>query len=164
MPSRSTLAAILRSTRKARGLSQEQLGDTLETRHLHNLEHAKSNITLEMLERISARLDVDPIALLAMASSYERQESLAACIAHLQAEMKKLEALGVLSSLPSHFERNELVTGKAGKRPIPIERIQAVLACKAEGMTQKQASLKLGMAASTVHKIWHSDSEVGVSR
>lgn len=164
MPSRSTLAAILRSTRKARGLSQEQLGDTLETRHLHNLEHAKSNITLEMLERISARLDVDPIALLAMASSYERQESLAACIAHLQAEMKKLEALGVLSSLPSHFESNELVTGKAGKRPIPTERVQAVLACKAEGMTQKQTSLKLGMAASTVHKIWHSDSEVGVSR
>ncbi|MNG17956.1 hypothetical protein D3C84_1019800 [compost metagenome] len=78
--------------------------------------------------------------------------------------MKKLEALGVLSSLPSHFESNELVTGKAGKRPIPTERVQAVLDCKAEGMTQKQTSLKLGMAASTVHKIWHSDSEVGVSR
>jgi len=156
MPSRSTLAAILRSTRTARGLSQEQLGDAVEARHLHNLEHAKSNITLDMLERISARLDVDPIALLAMASSYERQESLAACIAHLQAEMKKLEALGVLSSLPSHFEGHDLLPGKAGKRPIPAERIQAVLACKAEGMTQKQTSLKLGMAASTVHKIWHS--------
>ena len=157
MPSRSTLAAILRSTRAARGLSQEQLGGAVEARHLHNLEHAKSNITLDMLERISARLDVDPIALLAMASSYERQESLVEYISHLQAEMKKLEALGVLSSFPSHFEGDELVTGKAGKRPISAEKIQAVLACKAEGMTQKQTSLKLGMAGSTVHKIWHSD-------
>lgn len=156
MPLRSTLAAILRSTRTARDLSQGQLGDAVEASHLHNLEHAKSNITLEMLERISARLDVDAIALLAMASCYERQESLAAYLVHLQTEMKKLEALGVLSSLPSHFEGSNLVTGKAGKRPIPSERIQAVLACKAEGMTQKQTSLKLGMATSTVHKIWHS--------
>ncbi|POA17331.1 Fis family transcriptional regulator [Pseudomonas sp. FW300-N1A1] len=110
-----------------------------------------------MLKRISARLDVDPVALLAMASSYERQESLAEFLAHLQGEMKKLEALGVLSGLPSHFEGGNLITAKAGKRPIPNEKIQAVLACKAEGMTQKQTSMKLGMAASTVHKIWHSD-------
>ena len=92
-----------------------------------------------------------------MASCYERGESLAAFIAHLQTEMKKLEALGVLTSLPSHFEGGNLITGKAGKRSIPSEKIQSVLACKAQGMTQKQTSLKLGMAASTVHKIWHSD-------
>lgn len=164
MPSRSTLAAILRSIRTARGLSQEQLGGAVEARHLHNVEHAKTNITLDMLERISARLEVDPIALLAMASIYERQESLTSFNARLLAEMNKLEALGVLSGLPSHFEGGGLVTGKAGKRPIPVERIQAVLACKAEGMTQKQTSLKLGMAASTVHKIWHSDSGSAASQ
>ena len=164
MPSRSTLAAILRSTRTARGLSQEQLGGSVEARHLHNVEHAKSNITLDMLERISARLDVDPLAVLAMASCYERGEPPAAFIAHLQTEMKKLEALGVLTSLPSHFEAGNLITGKAGKRSIPSEKIQSVLACKAQGMTQKQTSLKLGMAASTVHKIWHSDSGSAVSQ
>ena len=99
-----------------------------------------------------------------MASIYERQESLTSFNARLLAEMNKLEALGVLSGLPSHFEGGGLVTGKAGKRPIPADRIQAVLACKAEGMTQKQTSLKLGMAASTVHKIWHSDSGSAASQ
>ncbi len=83
MPTRYTLAAVLRATRAARGLSQEQLAATVDARHLHRVEHAKSNISLEMLEDISERLDVDSVALLAAAACYEREESLEEFMTHL---------------------------------------------------------------------------------
>lgn len=156
MPLRLALAAILRLTRTARGLSQEQLATAVEARHLHNVEHAKSSVTLDTLEGIAKRLDVDAVALLAMASRYERQQSTADFLSFLSDEIQKLEELGVLASLPGEFQGGDLRTGKAGKRPVPAEKIQAVFACREQGLTQKQTSLKLGMAASTVNKIWHS--------
>lgn len=159
MSLRSSLAAMLRSTRAARGLSQEQLGSSIGASHLHSAEHAKATVTLDMLEQICGRLEVDPVALLAMASCYARQESLPAYTAHLQTELAKLEAMGVLSSMPSHFKDGVLRTGKAGKRPIPVEKIKAVHNCKAEGLSQKETAIKLGMSTTTVHKIWHSQPD-----
>ena len=155
MPSRYTLAAVLRTTRAARGLSQEQLGSTLEARHLHNIEHAKSNATLEMLQGISERLDIDVVALLAAASSYDRKESLEEFMAYLWGELEKLRDMHVLENIPTQFSNGELIASKAGKPPIAAEKIRAVLTCKAEGLTQKATSVKLGIPASTVHKIWH---------
>ncbi|MCE1004384.1 sigma-70 family RNA polymerase sigma factor [Pseudomonas sp. NMI1173_11] len=112
-----------------------------------------------MLEQICERLEVDPVALLAMACCHARQESLPAYTAHLQAELAKLEAMGVFSSMPSHFKDGVLRTGKAGKRPIPLAKIEAVYNCKAEGLSQKETAIKLGMSTTTVHKIWHSQPD-----
>jgi transcriptional regulator with XRE-family HTH domain len=158
MPLRSALAAILRLTRSARGLSQEQFHAGVEARHIHNLEHAVSSATLDTLESIASRLEIDPVALLALASIFERGQSTADYLSHLSVELQKLENLGVIAALPSQFENGKLRTGKAGRRPLPPERVKAVLTCKAEGMTQKETGMKLGMAPSTVNKIWHANS------
>jgi len=159
MPSRYTLAAVLRSTRSARGLSQEQFRTTVEARHLHNLEHGKSNPTVEMLEGISERLDVDMVALLAAASSYERQESLEQYMSYLWSELTKLRDMGVMENISAQFTGGELITAKTGKPPIPADRIRSVLACKAEGLSQKETSVKLDIPKSTVHKIWHMPAQ-----
>lgn len=159
MPSRYSLAAVLRTTRAARGLSQEQLGSTLEARHLHNVEHGKSNVTLKMLEGISERLDVDMVALLAAASSHDRQESLEEFMAYLWTELNKLRDMHVLENLPKQFSDGALIAAKSGKPPIAAAKIEAVLGCKADGLTQKATSIRLGMPASTVHKIWHMPTE-----
>ena len=159
MPSRYTLAAVLRTTRTARGLSQEQLGSIVEARHLHNVEHGTSNITLKMLEGISERLDVDVVALLAAASSYDRQETLEEFMAYLWTELNKLHDMHILENVPMQFSDGTLIAAKAGKPPIPADRIKSVLICKADGLTQKETSVKLGIPASTVHKIWHMPVE-----
>lgn len=156
MPSRYTLAAVLRTVRAARGLSQEQLGSALEARHLHNVEHGTSNVTLKMLKSISERLDVDVVALLAAASSYDRQETLEEFMTYLWTELNKLRDMQVLENVPAQFSDGTLIAAKAGKPPIASEKIKAVLNCKSEGLTQKETSVKLRMPVSTVHKIWHS--------
>lgn len=155
MPSRYTLAAVLRTARAARGLSQEQLGSTLEARHLHNVEHGTSNVTLKMLEGISERLDVDMVALLAAASSYDRHESLEDYMTYLWGEFDKLRDMHVFENLPAQFSDGQLITAKAGKPPLAADKIRAVRRCKNDGLTQKETSVKLGIPASTVHKIWH---------
>lgn len=155
MPSRYSLAAVLRTTRTARGLSQEQLRSTLEARHLHNIEHAKSNATLEMLQGISDRLDVDVVALMAAAASYERGETLEEYMTYLWSELSKLRDMGVMENVAAQFSDGELIAAKAGKPPIPPEKVRSVLDCKSLGLTQKETSVKLGIPSSTVHKIWH---------
>ncbi|MFG0548778.1 hypothetical protein [Pseudomonas sp. yb_9] len=65
----------------------------------------------------------------------------------------------VLENLPKQFSDGALIAAKSGKPPIAAAKIEAVLGCKAEGLTQKATSIKLGMPASTVHKIWHLPKE-----
>lgn len=155
MPSPHSLAAVLRTVRAARGLSQEQLVKTLDARHLHNVEHGSTNMTLKMFDGISSHLDVDPLALLAAASSFDRHETFEEFMAYLWSELEKLREMKVMDSVPAQFSNGVLIAAKGGKPATSAEKIRAVLDCKAEGLTQKETSVKLGIPKSTVHKIWH---------
>ncbi len=61
-----TLGRNLRLYRQARGLSQEAFGDVLDRHRTYvgDLERGERNLTLKVLERIAARMDVDPRTLL----------------------------------------------------------------------------------------------------
>lgn len=56
----------LRTYRDARGLSQEAFADVLGVHrtYMGGIERGERNLTLKSLERIAARIDVDPLALL----------------------------------------------------------------------------------------------------
>lgn len=57
----------LRTYRQARGLSQEAFAAVLGVHrtYMGGLERGERNLTLKSLERIAARIDVEPLALLA---------------------------------------------------------------------------------------------------
>jgi transcriptional regulator with XRE-family HTH domain len=57
----------LRAYRVARGLSQEAFAEVIGVHrtYMGGLERGERNITLKSLERISARIEVDPLSLLA---------------------------------------------------------------------------------------------------
>jgi transcriptional regulator with XRE-family HTH domain len=56
----------LRRVREARGLSQEAFADVLDVHRtfVGGVERGERNLTLRTVERLSARLDADPVALL----------------------------------------------------------------------------------------------------
>ena len=60
------IAANLVRLRRTRGLTQEQLAESLAlpARYLQKLERAEVNLGVEMLVRVARALDVDPRALL----------------------------------------------------------------------------------------------------
>jgi transcriptional regulator with XRE-family HTH domain len=62
-----TVGRNLRAYREARGLSQEAFADVVGVHrtYMGGLERGERNLTLRSLERIAARMDVDPMTLLA---------------------------------------------------------------------------------------------------
>ena len=63
---RLRLAANLRATRKARGISQEELGDLagLHRTYVGSIERGERNVSIDNIERLAAALRVDVIDLL----------------------------------------------------------------------------------------------------
>lgn len=153
MPLRDPLAAVIRLVRSARGLAKEDFHGQLDAKHVYNLEHAKASVTLDTLEILADHLDVEPLALLTVAASFEKQQSPEDFLNYLNKEIKKLKDLGVLEGLPTQFIDGALKPRLPGQRTSP-EKVDAVLRCRAHGLTQKQASDILGMPTSTVGRIW----------
>jgi transcriptional regulator with XRE-family HTH domain len=65
----------LRAHRQAHGFSQEAFADELGVHrtYMGGIERGERNLTLKSLERIAARIDVDPLALLQPAEDEPRR-------------------------------------------------------------------------------------------
>jgi transcriptional regulator with XRE-family HTH domain len=63
---RRAVGRNLRGYRQARGLSQEAFADVFgfHRTHMGEIERGEENMTLRKVERLAARLGLDPIALL----------------------------------------------------------------------------------------------------
>jgi transcriptional regulator with XRE-family HTH domain len=61
-----TIGANLRDYRRARGLSQEAFADMLGVHRTYkgSVERGERNLTLRSVERIAARINAEPLALL----------------------------------------------------------------------------------------------------
>jgi transcriptional regulator with XRE-family HTH domain len=61
-----TVGRNLRAYREAKGLSQEAFADELGVHrtYMGGIERGERNLTLKSLERIAARIDLDPLTLL----------------------------------------------------------------------------------------------------
>lgn len=60
------IGSNLRAYRQAKGLSQEAFADSLgfHRTYMGSIERGERNLTLKSVERIGARIKVDPLALL----------------------------------------------------------------------------------------------------
>lgn len=153
MVTRKTLAAVIREARAIAGTSRDQLVSKIHPNHLHNLEYAKSGATLEKLAELSEALGTDPLALLVIASSYDLSITPQARLASISSEIDRLSDLGLVKGLAKHIQNGELTVERSG-RSIPPEKLKAVLQCKDEGMSQKEAAELVGVSTATVSRIW----------
>jgi transcriptional regulator with XRE-family HTH domain len=158
MPLRDPLAAVIHLVRLARGLTREDFQGQLDATHVFKLENSRSSVTLDTLEMLATTLDVHPLALLVVAASFEAHQSPEDFLKYLNKETKKLKDLGIVEELPTQFKDGVLIPRKPGKRTAK-EKVDAVLRCRADGMTQKQASDTVGLPTSTVNRIWWRSQE-----
>lgn len=158
MPLRDPLAAVFHLVRLARGLTKDDFQGQLDATHVYNLENAKSSVTLDTLEMLASTLEVEPLALLVIAASFDSQQTPEDFLKYLNKETRKLKEMGIVEELPTQFKDGVLIPRKSGKRTSK-EKVEAVLRCRAEGMTQKQASDIVGIPTSTVNRIWWRGQE-----
>ncbi|MBV4516159.1 MULTISPECIES: helix-turn-helix domain-containing protein [Pseudomonas] len=154
MLARTSLAAVIRAMRLARGLKVEDFASALEPRHLNNLENAKVSPSLETLQAVARVLGVRAASLLLLEESLRENWALQDLVKELGLEVEELSALGVIASSSSQLENGQLVKRSAGAQVLQ-DRLAAVLECKASGMTQGATARKLGLPTTTVHRYWH---------
>lgn len=150
---REPLAAVIRLVRNAQGLSQEDLHLVADAKHIHNIEHAKSGISLEMLEALAAALDTSAVALLALAIRFQNGQTREDFLENLSGELSRLDDSGISDALHGEFGEHGLISKRPGRRTSDL-KTAAILKCKLEGLTQKQTSDTLGIPPSTVNRLW----------
>ncbi|WP_256589640.1 helix-turn-helix domain-containing protein [Pseudomonas sp. LLC-1] len=151
--SRESLAAVLRVIRRARKLKAEQLAEGVTATHVANLENGKVSVTMDTLEAVANLLDVKAITLLALAAGLRSDRDYELVLGDIQAEIKQLDALGLLAEFSQEFEDGRLRSRPSGAQ-VSKARLAAVLECKASGLTQKETAEKLGIPSSTVQRHW----------
>lgn len=158
MPLMSAIAALLRVIRNARALSQEEMSGSVEARHLHNIENARSSVTITKLEAVAAKLDIDPAALVVLASALEKGLTDEQMLELLKAEFQKVDALGARDRISEHYRNGKVMRVQPG-RQIDPKKLAAIRQAKAAGESQAAVSARLGIPKSTVGRLWHLPEE-----
>ncbi|MBF7143281.1 MULTISPECIES: helix-turn-helix domain-containing protein [Pseudomonas] len=153
MSRRQGLAAALRAVRSLKGLVQIDLASAAARRYIHNIEQSKSNISLAKLDEISAVAGIDTITLLVLATVASGDQPLDSVLSRVTDELEAFSASGGLELLAQQFNEGAV----AAKAQIRQQRAEAIQACKARGLTQRQTAEELGVPKSTVADFWSQD-------
>jgi len=107
------------------------------------------------LDELATALDMDPVALLAIAVLLRNKDSPSATLDRAKEQVDSFFAAGAEELLREHFSDNELIKRPPGK-PQNSKSLEAVRELRAAGCSQSQVVEKLGLSRSTVHRYWRS--------
>lgn len=158
MPLMPAIAALVRVIRNAKGLSQEKMSGSVEARHMHNIENGRSSITIGKLEAVSARLEIEPAALVVLACALEKGLSDDQVLELLRSEFQRIDALGARERIGEHYYDGKVNRVRPG-RQIDPQKLTAIRQAKAAGESQASVSSRLGLPKSTVGRLWHLPEE-----
>ncbi|RMU19795.1 hypothetical protein ALP33_02477 [Pseudomonas amygdali pv. lachrymans] len=150
------IGAVLRTLRSKERRTRESLFDAGSTTYLGRLEDGKSSISIDKLELISETFGISPVTLLTLAVATGKAKTIQEILSQVRTELDAFEASGGLNELNTQIKDGELVPRRPGK-PIDLQRLENVLRCKSEGMSQKMTAETLGISKQTVHKLWNRD-------
>ncbi|TPG77227.1 helix-turn-helix domain-containing protein [Pseudomonas mandelii] len=145
-------AAILRALRSQKGLTQESIPEGSNRQYLRQLEHEKSSPTFNKLQDLSEAFGVSTVVLIGAATAVKEDLTVDGLIAKFTAQMKALEAEGILAAARAELS-GELLTSPAGRVIDPALRA-SIQECKAQGQTQAQTCQNLGVNKMTVSRYW----------
>jgi transcriptional regulator with XRE-family HTH domain len=90
MATTNSLAAALKTVRKARGLSQEAFSDVSSRTYLSTLERGLKNPTLSKLSALCEVMEIHPLTLLTLAYAGDKESNITRLLAQVQSELAPL--------------------------------------------------------------------------
>lgn len=151
---RLAIGAVLRTLRDKQKRTRESLAEASSHTYLARLEHGKSGITVEKLELISETFGISPLTFLTLALATSKGETtIDSLLRQARIELDAFEADVGLEAIFNQVKDGEVVTRLPG-RQIDSQRLENVLKCKAQGMSQKMTAETLGISKQTVNKLW----------
>lgn len=146
-------AAVLRSIRSKRGITQESLSEAGSRTYLGALERGESSISLDKLQVLSQTLGISPLTLIALTLTIHDEQPIESIVERLSTELDAFVRTGGLEELKAQIADGVLISRKAGKLVDP-QKLMEVHQCKANGLSQKETAVRLGLSTSTVHDLW----------
>lgn len=150
MSLRYSFAAVLQLLRARKGLPQAAMSERVDQRTVSKVELAKSSVSVDTSYALAAALGVRPTTLLALAmASYDQSSARETLLASLA----EIEALGLADApLPTRPQAiTPMNVSRARKRWVAVQKL------KSEGVSQAEASRKLGLPESTVRRLWRQE-------
>lgn len=144
---RNAYALTLRLLRARKGLKQLDLSAEVDASYVSRLERGASAVTIETSGSLASALGIAPLTLLALAHGAQRGVSAKEVLAQAVEELKQLELYD--ASMPA--DQAEPTHPLAAKG---VETTRAVLALKADGMTQAEVARALKLSTSTIGRHW----------
>ncbi|SDS27253.1 transcriptional regulator, XRE family [Halopseudomonas litoralis] len=93
MTAKNSLAAALKTVRKARGLSQEAFSDVSSRTYLSSLERNLKSPTLNKLAELCEVMEIHPLTLLTLAYAGESTHQADQLLAQVRQEMEAIQHL-----------------------------------------------------------------------
>lgn len=90
MKAKNSIAAALKTVRKARGLSQEAFSEVSSRTYLSSLERDLKSPTLNKLSELCEVMEIHPLTLLTLAYAGDNQHKVDQLLAHVRQELKDI--------------------------------------------------------------------------
>ena len=150
METAEALAAVVRAVRRRKGLSQENL-ISIDRSYWGQIERGEVNITIDVLIRLAALLEVEAASLILMATSLQSNEPFREGQKRLNKQLGKIRRDGVDTEITSLVKVGKLPPG----RPVRSEAAQKAVEANrlhSAGLPVTEISEALGLSKTTVRR------------
>ena len=150
MDAAEALAVVVRGIRRGQGLSQEDV-NSIGRSHLSRIERGELSITLDVLVRLAGILDLDPAALILMASSLQANESFNDGLKRLSKQLNRIKKAGIDLEIESLVRAGKLPPGRPARSEAAANALEAIR-LKKEGLRVVEIAARLGLSEATVRR------------
>ncbi|MHC8365085.1 helix-turn-helix domain-containing protein [Pseudomonas sp. ZT5P21] len=150
MDAAEALAVVVRGIRRGQGLSQEDV-NSIARSHLSRIERGELSITLDVLVRLAGILDLEPAALILMATSLQAHESFKDGLKRLSKQLNRIKKAGIDLEIESLVRAGKLPPGRPARSAAAANALEAIR-LKKEGMPVVEIAEKLGLSEATVRR------------
>jgi len=154
MELRIAFAGVLRTLRILRKARYADLSDALSRRKISALENGEVSVTLERFDEIADSLDLDGVAMHALAIATATGKPYQDVLMQANAQLMALESEGALQTLDAQFDQGGTLVERSRGKPLNSANEQAVLDLKAKGLSQLEAAEHLEIPLTSVRRYW----------
>ncbi|WP_330207366.1 transcriptional regulator [Pseudomonas sp. AM14(2022)] len=150
MEAAEALAVVVRALRRRKGFTQENL-ITIDRSYWGRIERGEVNITIDVLIRLAAIMEVEPASLILMATSLQSNEPFAEGLKRISKQLSKIKKESVDQEMESMARAGKLPPGR------PVRSDAAQKAAEANrlsgaGVSVSKIAESLGLSKTTVRR------------
>jgi len=150
MEASEALAVVVRAVRRKKGLSQENL-ISIDRSYWGQIERGEVNITIDVLIRLAALLEVEAASLILMATSLQSKEPFSEGLKRLTKQLNRIKRDSTDLEMESLAQAGKLLPGRPARSDAAHKAAEANR-LKNAGVSVTEISQQLGLSKTTVRR------------